>query len=350
MTIAEESTAFPGFLSHLPRWPGFGFKWNMGWMHDTLSYMQKEPIHRRYHHNDMTFSMVYHYDENFILSLSHDEGWSTASTPCSTRCRGRWQQAANLRAYMGFMYAHPGKKLTSWAPRSPRATGWNHDAQLPWHLLQYPRHGGQQRLIRDLNHLYRHEPALYQADYEQAGFRWLDHQDADNSIFTPGCGRTSWGPSAGGGLQLHPGASRVGYRLGVPAAGHYRVVLNTDSEHYWGSNRDGFIPRRRADPLAGWRTAWCWTCRRSRPCSSNRSPGCLKWKQVDHPLGARPTETGCHFCVWAPQSDKVELCLFDEEEQELARSPCPVGGPVLVRPRALVRPVSAMATGSMAVP
>jgi 1,4-alpha-glucan branching enzyme len=252
MTIAEESTAFAGvsrptFLGGL----GFGFKWNMGWMHDTLSYMQKEPIHRRYHHNDMTFSMVYHYDENFILSLSHDEVVHGKHSLLYKMPGDEWQQAANLRAYMGFMYAHPGKKLNFMGTEIAQSNEWNHDAQLPWHLLQYPRHGGQQRLIRDLNHLYRHEPALYQADYEQAGFRWLDHQDADNSIF-------AW--LRADKLGAHPlvvacnftPVPRIGYRLGVPAAGRYRVVLNTDSEHYWGSNYDvGLVFVAEATPWQG---------------------------------------------------------------------------------------------------
>ncbi len=238
MTIAEESTAFAGvsrptFLGGL----GFGFKWNMGWMHDTLTYMQKEPIHRRYHHNDMTFSMVYHYDENFILSLSHDEVVHGKHSMLYKMPGDEWQQAANLRAYMGFMYAHPGKKLNFMGTEIAQSNEWNHDAQLPWHLLQYPKHAGQQRLIHDLNHLYRHEPALYQADYEQTGFRWLDHNDADNSIF-------AWLRADKEGKQAIVVACnftpvpRLEYRIGVPATGHYRVVLNTDSEYYWGSNYD----------------------------------------------------------------------------------------------------------------
>ncbi len=238
MTIAEESTAFAGvsrptFLGGL----GFGFKWNMGWMHDTLTYMQKEPIHRRYHHNDMTFSMVYHYDENFILSLSHDEVVHGKHSMLYKMPGDEWQQAANLRAYMGFMYAHPGKKLNFMGTEIAQSNEWNHDAQLPWHLLQYPKHAGQQRLIHDLNHLYRHEPALYQADYDQTGFRWLDHNDADNSIF-------AWLRADKEGKQAIVVACnftpvpRLEYRVGVPAAGHYRVVLNTDSEYYWGSNYD----------------------------------------------------------------------------------------------------------------
>ena len=238
MTIAEESTAFAGvskptFLGGL----GFGFKWNMGWMHDTLSYMQKEPIHRRYHHNEMTFSMVYHYDENFILALSHDEVVHGKHSLLYKMPGDEWQQAANLRAYMGFMYGHPGKKLNFMGTEIAQSNEWNHDAQLPWHLLQFPKHGGQQRLIRDLNRLYRHEAALYQADYEQSGFRWLDHNDADNSIF-------AWLRADKQGANPLMVASnftpvpRLAYRLGVPTAGRYAVVLNTDSEHYWGSNYD----------------------------------------------------------------------------------------------------------------
>jgi 1,4-alpha-glucan branching enzyme len=165
----------------------------MGWMHDTLTYMQKEPIHRRYHHNDMTFSMVYHYDENFILSLSHDEVVHGKHSMLYKMPGDEWQQAANLRAYMGFMYAHPGKKLNFMGTEIAQSNEWNHDAQLPWHLLQYPKHGGQQRLIHDLNHLYRHEPALYQADYEQAASAgWITTTPTTASL--PGCGPTSRGP------------------------------------------------------------------------------------------------------------------------------------------------------------
>ncbi|MGY3871023.1 1,4-alpha-glucan branching protein GlgB [Aeromonas crassostreae] len=238
VTIAEESTAFPGvsrptFLGGL----GFGFKWNMGWMHDTLSYMQKEPIHRRYHHNEMTFAMVYHYDENFILPLSHDEVVHGKHSLLYKMPGDEWQQAANLRAYMGYMYGHPGKKLNFMGTEIAQSSEWNHDAQLPWQLLQFPKHAGQQALIRDLNRLYRSEPALFEADHERQGFRWLDHNDADNSILawlradlageTPVLIASNFTP-----------VPRQRYRLGVPTAGHYRVLLNTDSEHYWGSNYD----------------------------------------------------------------------------------------------------------------
>lgn len=238
MTIAEESTAFPGvsrptFLGGL----GFGFKWNMGWMHDSLSYMQKEPVHRRYHHNEMTFSMVYHYDENFILSLSHDEVVHGKHSLLYKMPGDEWQQAANLRAYMGYMYAHPGKKLNFMGTELAQSSEWNHDSQLAWHLLNYPKHAGQQRLIRDLNHLYTRESALYRADYEQGGFRWLDHQDADNGIFAMLRSDPQSGRQVAVAASFTP-VPRLGYRLGVPHAGRWKVALNTDSEFYWGSNYD----------------------------------------------------------------------------------------------------------------
>lgn len=238
MTIAEESTAFAGvsrptFLGGL----GFGFKWNMGWMHDTLSYMQKEPVHRRYHHNEMTFAMVYHYDENFILSLSHDEVVHGKHSMLYKMPGDEWQQAANLRAYMGYMYGHPGKKLNFMGTELAQGNEWNHDAQLAWHLLDYPKHLGQQRLIRDLNRLYREHAALYRADYEQGGFRWLDHQNAAESILAMLRSDVQSGDEVVVVSSFTP-VPRSRYRLGVPAAGQWRVALNTDSEFYWGSNFD----------------------------------------------------------------------------------------------------------------
>ncbi|UBO74694.1 1,4-alpha-glucan branching protein GlgB [Aeromonas rivuli] len=238
VTIAEESTAFAGvsrptFLGGL----GFGFKWNMGWMHDTLSYMQKEPVHRRYHHNEMTFAMVYHYDENFILPLSHDEVVHGKHSLLYKMPGDEWQQAANLRAYMGYMYGHPGKKLNFMGTEIAQSSEWNHDAQLPWHLLHFPKHAGQQALIRDLNQLYRQETALFEADHERQGFRWLDHNDADNSILAWLRADLNGNGSVLVASNFTP-VPRQHYRLGVPGAGRYRVLLNTDSEHYWGSNYD----------------------------------------------------------------------------------------------------------------
>lgn len=238
MTIAEESTAFAGvsrptFTGGL----GFGFKWNMGWMHDTLQYMKEDPIHRKYHHNEMTFSMVYHYDENFILSLSHDEVVHGKHSMLYKMPGDEWQQAANLRAYMGFMYAHPGKKLNFMGTEFAQSAEWNHDAQLNWWLLEFGKHAGQRALIRDLNHLYRQEPALYEADYQRGGFAWLDHSDSANSIF-PMLRRNKAGDDFILVVSNMTPVPRMDYQLGVPQIGQYKVVLNTDSEYYWGSNVD----------------------------------------------------------------------------------------------------------------
>ncbi|MGL5948589.1 MAG: 1,4-alpha-glucan branching protein GlgB [Aeromonas sp.] len=236
MTIAEESTAFSGvsrptFMDGL----GFGFKWNMGWMHDALSYMQKEPIHRRHHHNEMSFSMVYHYDENFILSLSHDEVVHGKHALLYKMPGDEWQQTANLRAFMGYMYGHPGKKLNFMGTELAQSSEWDHDGQLPWHLLAYPKHAGQQQLIADLNQLYQTQPALYQADYVRHGFTWLDHTDAAASVFAWLRRDLSQQHAMLVASNFTP-VPRQGYRLGVPAAGTYQVMLNTDSGRYWGSD------------------------------------------------------------------------------------------------------------------
>ena len=182
MTIAEESTAFSGVSR--PTYTGglgFTFKWNMGWMNDSLRYMAKEPVHRKFHHNDLTFSMVYHYNENFVLSLSHDEVVHGKQSLLYKMPGDEWQQAANLRTYMGYMYAHPGKKLNFMGTEIAQAAEWDHDGQLDWWLLGFDKHRGQKNLIRDLNKLYRSESAMYEADYLQSGFEWLDHSDWENS-------------------------------------------------------------------------------------------------------------------------------------------------------------------------
>ena len=238
MTIAEESTAFAGvsrptFTGGL----GFGFKWNMGWMHDSLEYMKRDPVHRKYHHSEMSFSMVYHYDENFILSLSHDEVVHGKHSMLYKMPGDEWQQAANLRAYMGFMYAHPGKKLNFMGTEFAQSTEWNHDAQLQWWLLQFDKHKGQQSLIRDLNHLYRTESAMYEADYIRGGFMWLDHGDAERSVYSMLRRNKAGDQSILSVSSLTPSPVPA-YRLGVPEAGTYKVVLNTDSSYYWGSDYD----------------------------------------------------------------------------------------------------------------
>ena len=238
MTIAEESTAFAGvsrptFTGGL----GFGFKWNMGWMHDSLEYMKRDPVHRKYHHSEMSFSMVYHYDENFILSLSHDEVVHGKHSMLYKMPGDEWQQAANLRAYMGFMYAHPGKKLNFMGTEFAQSTEWNHDAQLQWWLLQFDKHKGQQSLIRDLNHLYSNESAMYEADYIRGGFMWLDHGDAERSVYAMLRRNKAGDQSILSVSSLTPSPVPA-YRLGVPEAGTYKVVLNTDSSYYWGSDYD----------------------------------------------------------------------------------------------------------------
>src|SRR4029078_6512718 len=165
-TTAEESTAWPAvsrpvYLGGL----GFGFKWNMGWMHDTLNYMGCDPIYRRWHHHDLTFGLLYAFSENFVLPLSHDEGVHGKRSLLTRMPGDRWQKFANLRAYFGFMFAHPGKKLLFMGGEVAQAREWNHHQSLDWHLLDDPAHAGVQRLVRDLNHLYRETPALHQRDF-----------------------------------------------------------------------------------------------------------------------------------------------------------------------------------------
>ncbi|MBQ3681564.1 MAG: 1,4-alpha-glucan branching protein GlgB [Succinimonas sp.] len=238
MTVAEESTAFPAvsrptFNGGL----GFGFKWNMGWMHDTLEYMKKDPIYRKYHHSEMTFSMIYAYDENFILPLSHDEVVHGKQSLLYKMPGDEWQQAANLRAYMGYMYAHPGKKLNFMGSEFAQTAEWNHDSQLQWWLLDFDKHRGQKQLVKDLNKLYVSEPALYNADYDKCGFMWLDHSDYQNSIFAL-IRRDENQENEIIAVSNFTPTPHQNYRLGVPKKGTYKVLLNTDSRHYWGSDFD----------------------------------------------------------------------------------------------------------------
>ncbi len=239
MTIAEESTAFAGVSR--PTYTGglgFGFKWNMGWMHDTLEYMKKDPIYRKYHHSEMTFSMIYAYDENFILSISHDEVVHGKLSLLYKMPGDEWQQAANLRAYMGYMYAHPGKKLNFMGSEFAQSAEWNHDSQLQWWLLQFDKHKGQKKLIQDLNAMYKAEPALYEADYDKTcGFSWLDHSDYQNSIFAM-MRRDANGENAVIAVSNFTPTTHEEYRLGVPVPGKYKVILNSDDKKYWGSGYD----------------------------------------------------------------------------------------------------------------
>lgn len=238
MTIAEESTAFDGvtrpvFANGL----GFGFKWNMGWMHDSLEYMKRDPVHRRYHHGELTFSMVYGFNENFVLPLSHDEVVHGKGSILDRMPGDEWQQAANLRAYYAFMYAHPGKKLNFMGNELAQGLEWNHRSQLDWYLLEYPRHKGVQTLFRDLNRLYRDEPALHELDCEPNGFRWINHDDAERSVYSLVRFSNSTGKPVVAIVNLTP-TPQSHYRLGVPEPGYYDILLNTDSTFYGGSNYD----------------------------------------------------------------------------------------------------------------
>ena len=183
-TVAEESTAWP-MVSRPVDWGGlgFGYKWNMGWMHDTLDYISKDPIHRRHHHGNILFGLHYAFSENFVLPLSHDEVVHGKRSILGRMPGDDWQRFANLRAYYGFMFGHPGKKLMFMGCEFAQDTEWNHDHSLPWHLLEQPPHLGVQSLVRDLNRLYRATPALHELDCDGAGFEWLVTDDANHSVF-----------------------------------------------------------------------------------------------------------------------------------------------------------------------
>ena len=236
VTFAEESTAWPmvsrpAYLGGL----GFSLKWNMGWMNDTLRYMQYEPVHRRWHHNLLTFGQLYAYTENFILPLSHDEvvhgkGSLIAKMPGDT-----WQQFANLRLLMAWQMASPGKKLNFMGSEFAQGREWQVGWELDWSLLGTDWHAGIHRLARDLNRLYRDDPALHTLDFDPAGFQWLDCNDADHSILAF-LRRAPDGQCTMVVLNFTP-VPRQGYRLGVPAPGYYREMLNTDSAHFSGSNQ-----------------------------------------------------------------------------------------------------------------
>ena len=233
-SYAEESTAWPG-VSRPTSSGGLGFtyKWNMGWMNDTLSYMSEDPVHRKFHHDKMTFGLVYAFDENFVLPLSHDEVVHGKRSLLGRMPGDDWQRFANLRAYYGFMFGHPGKKLLFMGAEIAQEREWNHDQSLDWHLLEQPRHKGVQTLVRDLNRVYRETRALHQLDFSGMGFEWIDWQDADSSVFC-------WLRRATDGdfvicVSNFTPLVRAGYRIGVPQEGCFTELLNTDSEKYGGS-------------------------------------------------------------------------------------------------------------------
>jgi 1,4-alpha-glucan branching enzyme len=234
VTIAEESTAWPGVTT--PTYAGglgFGFKWNMGWMHDSLDYVGRDPIHRKYHHNDMTFSLMYAFSERFILPLSHDEVVHGKGSLIARMPGDRWQALANLRAYLAFMWAHPGKKLLFMGAEFAQSDEWSSERGLDWWLLQFAEHEGIWRTVCDLNRVYRDHPALWQRDHEPTGFEWIDAEDADSNTFS----FLRWdsnGDCVAVIVNFSP-VPRTEARIGLPWSGTWREILNTDASIYGGS-------------------------------------------------------------------------------------------------------------------
>ncbi len=231
--IAEESTSWPSvsrpvFAGGL----GFAMKWNMGWMHDTLDYFAHDPIHRRFHHNELTFSIWYAFSENFVLPLSHDEVVYGKRSLLSKMPGDRWQKFANLRLLLGWMWTHPGKKLIFMGGEFGQWREWHHDRQLDWWLTHEADHSGLQRWLADLNRAYRAEPALHSCDFDAAGFEWIDGNDSDNSVVTF-LRRPHSGPPLLVACNFTP-VVREGYQVGVPLAGAWREVLNSDAPAYGG--------------------------------------------------------------------------------------------------------------------
>jgi len=240
LTIAEESTAWPAVSrpTHLGGL-GFSLKWNMGWMHDTLRYFSSDPVFRKFQHNQMTFSMLYAFTENFVLPFSHDEVVHMKSSLIGRMPGDTWQKFANLRLLYGWMYGHPGKKMLFMGGEFAQWNEWHHDFSLDWHLLQYEPHHGVQQLVADLNRLYASEPALYEVDFDWHGFEWIDCHDADNSVLT--FIRRAKDPDdfVVAVCNFTP-VVRYKYMVGVPEAGYYRELLNTDAATYGGSGVGNF--------------------------------------------------------------------------------------------------------------
>ena len=235
-TMAEESTAWPMVSRPVDVGGlGFGYKWNMGWMHDTLNYISKDPIHRRHHHGDVTFGLYYAFSENFVLPLSHDEVVHGKGSILGKMPGDDWQRFANLRAYYGFMYGHPGKKLLFMGAEIAQEREWSHDESLDWHVLREPRHNGVQTLVRDLNRLYRRIPALHELDCDQQGFEWIVGDDTAQSVFVWQRKGRAEGERCIVAVNFTPEIRRH-YRFRAPWAGRWREALNTDAAIYGGSN------------------------------------------------------------------------------------------------------------------
>ncbi|WP_013122781.1 1,4-alpha-glucan branching protein GlgB [Thiomonas sp.] len=254
ITLAEESTAFPG-VSRPPSDDlqsgglGFHYKWNMGWMHDSLSYIRRDPVHRKYHHNELTFSMMYAYDENFVLPLSHDEVVHGKGSLLAKMPGDRWQQFANLRAYLGYMFSHPGKKLLFMGDEFAQASEWQSDYSLDWDALLHAPNQGVQRLVRDLNLTYRAHPALHQLDHHPGGFAWITYDDASQSVLA-----YERGASEGSRFVVlcnFTPTPRHDYRIGVPQGGRWEALINTDDAVYDGSGLPLALREAEAQPSHG---------------------------------------------------------------------------------------------------
>ncbi len=235
MMIAEESTSWPAVSRPTDVGGlGFGFKWNMGWMHDTLEYFSEDPVNRAYHHDELTFGLLYAFTENFVLPLSHDEVAHGKRSLLSKMPGDRWQKAANLRALLGWMWAHPGKQMLFMGGEIAQSKEWDFDASVDWHLLQYPEHSGMQKLVAELNRCYRSEPALWERDFSSDGFRWVDASDSNSNVLS------FLRLSADGTrvvaciANLSP-VPRSSYRIGLPRGGPWRELLNTDAEKFGGA-------------------------------------------------------------------------------------------------------------------
>jgi 1,4-alpha-glucan branching enzyme len=236
ITTAEESTSWPAvskpvYVGGL----GFTFKWNMGWMHDMLEYMRQDPVHRRWHHHQITFSMLYAFTENFVLPFSHDEVVHGKGSMLDKMPGDVWQKHANLRTLYGYMFGHPGKKLLFMGAEFGQWREWNYDASLDWHLLEDRMHAGLRRWVQDLNHLYQRERSLHEVDFEGQGFSWIDPNDNENSIVSF-VRRARDGSDFTVLLANFTPVPRDKYRIGVPEGGWYRELLNSDADIYGGSN------------------------------------------------------------------------------------------------------------------
>ncbi|MEC7838580.1 MAG: 1,4-alpha-glucan branching protein GlgB [Chlamydiota bacterium] len=247
-TMAEESTAWP--LVSRPTYLGglgFGMKWNMGWMHDTLMYFSKESVHRKYHHWDILFSMVYAYNENFILPLSHDEVVHGKASLLGKMPGDEWQKFANLRLLYGYMFAHPGKKLLFMGAELALWDEWNHDQSLPWNLLEYDKHNQIQRWVHDLNHAYTSEPALFETDFDSEGFQWIDIHDQNNCIISFLRSNKDNSRFVVCICNFTP-VPRENYKVGVPLKGAWKELINSDS-HYYGGSDLGNMGEKQTIPL-----------------------------------------------------------------------------------------------------